>query len=90
MFGQNSIAENKTPPKIENMHPSNQGRSFRDFDEKIRILKKENFNLKLRIFFLEERLQIGSNNLMTNINTKGSDDDNFQQNIDLKVLHIGK
>ena len=32
------------------------GRTMRDYDEGLRDLKKENFNLKLRIYFLEERL----------------------------------
>jgi hypothetical protein len=32
------------------------GRSLREFDETVRELRKENFNLKLRIYFLEERL----------------------------------
>ena len=32
------------------------GRTMREYDEGLRDLKKENFNLKLRIYFLEERL----------------------------------
>ena len=32
------------------------GRTMREDDEGLRDLKKENFNLKLRIYFLEERL----------------------------------
>ncbi|RZC38487.1 centrosomin, partial [Asbolus verrucosus] len=35
------------------------GRSVKEFDEQLASLKKENFNLKLRIYFLEERM--GSN-----------------------------
>ena len=32
------------------------GRTVRELDDGMRELKKENFNLKLRIYFLEERL----------------------------------
>lgn len=35
------------------------GHSVKEYDEQITALKKENFNLKLRIYFLEERM--GSN-----------------------------
>jgi hypothetical protein len=37
------------------------GKTMREYDESLRDLKKENFNLKLRIYFLEERL--GSRNI---------------------------
>lgn len=32
------------------------GRSVKEFEEQVTNLKKENFNLKLRIYFLEERM----------------------------------
>lgn len=32
------------------------GRSVKEFEEQLTNLKKENFNLKLRIYFLEERM----------------------------------
>ena len=32
------------------------GKTMRDYDDSFKEMKKENFNLKLRIFFLEERL----------------------------------
>ena len=32
---------------------------MRDYDNSFKEMKKENFNLKLRIFFLEERLGSG-------------------------------
>ena len=32
---------------------------MRDYDDTFKEMKKENFNLKLRIFFLEERLGTG-------------------------------
>jgi len=35
------------------------GKSMKDYDEGFKEMKKENFNLKLRIFFLEERLGLG-------------------------------
>ena len=54
------------------------GRSIREFDETVRELRKENFNLKLRIYFLEERL--GTSRLAA-----GSKDDLVQSNYDLKV-----
>jgi Centrosomin N-terminal motif 1 len=33
------------------------GRTVKQYEEELRVLKKENFNLKLRIYFLEERMQ---------------------------------
>lgn len=32
------------------------GRSVKEFEEQLTNLKKENFNLKLRIYFLEEKM----------------------------------
>lgn len=32
------------------------GRSVKEFEEQLSHLRKENFNLKLRIYFLEERM----------------------------------
>lgn len=32
------------------------GRSVKEFEEQLTTLRKENFNLKLRIYFLEERM----------------------------------
>lgn len=32
------------------------GRSIKEFEDQLTTLKKENFNLKLRIYFLEERM----------------------------------
>ena len=34
------------------------GRTMRDYDETFKEMKKENFNLKLRIFFLEVSLSL--------------------------------
>lgn len=36
-----------------------QGRSLREYEEQMSALRKENFNLKLRIYFLEENAGIG-------------------------------
>lgn len=54
-----------------------QGRSLREYDEKLNALQKENFNLKLRLFFLEEKTTTGP--------SKGDDESLFKQNLDLKV-----
>jgi len=36
------------------------GRSMKEYEDQLSSLKKENFNLKLRIFFLEERMGVSS------------------------------
>ncbi|KAJ7339498.1 CDK5 regulatory subunit associated protein 2 [Desmophyllum pertusum] len=55
---------------------SPQTKTMKDYEYQISELKKENFGLKLRIYFLEERL-----------NHSGSDipEDIFKANIELKV-----
>jgi len=68
-------------PSHQTSHGLNQSlgtptHSIRDYDESQREIKKENFNLKLRIFFLEERLALGEEN---------SSDKLLASNIDLKV-----
>ncbi|KAL5009349.1 hypothetical protein ScPMuIL_014930 [Solemya velum] len=50
-------------------------RTMKEYDQQIGELKKENFNLKLRIYFLEERLQ----------QKLGDGEDVFRTNIELKV-----
>lgn len=55
-----------------------QGRSLREYDEKLHVLQKENFHLKLRLFFLEEKLP-------PNGSSKSEDEHLFKQNVDLKV-----
>jgi hypothetical protein len=57
------------------------GRSIREFDETVRELRKENFNLKLRIYFLEERL--GTSRLAAA--SAGSKEELIQNNYELKV-----
>lgn len=49
-------------------------RTMKDYEDQLGALKKENFNLKLRIYFLEERMGITSAN-----------EDATQKNIELKV-----
>ncbi|XP_017585163.1 PREDICTED: myomegalin isoform X11 [Corvus brachyrhynchos] len=58
------------------MGPLAQTQTLRDFEQHLNDLKKENFSLKLRIYFLEERVQ-----------QKGEDsrDDVYRRNIELKV-----
>lgn len=66
-----------------------EGQSLREFDEKLQSLQKENFNLKLRIFFLEERKENGGGGggiNSSNATTKCNDDDVAKYNIDLKVF----
>ncbi|XP_062594828.1 golgin subfamily A member 4-like [Saccostrea cucullata] len=50
-------------------------RTMKEYDTQITDLKKENFNLKLRIYFMEERMQ----------QRLGDGDDVFKINIELKV-----
>ncbi|XP_076278704.1 phosphodiesterase 4D interacting protein centrosomin isoform X2 [Lasioglossum baleicum] len=50
------------------------GRTMKDYEDQLEALKKENFNLKLRIYFLEERMGITS-----------VDENAIKKNIELKV-----
>uniref|UniRef100_A0A8C5VU46 CDK5 regulatory subunit-associated protein 2 n=1 Tax=Microcebus murinus TaxID=30608 RepID=A0A8C5VU46_MICMU len=45
------------PEVSEEMVSPTRARNMKDFENQITELKKENFNLKLRIYFLEERMQ---------------------------------
>lgn len=56
--------------------PLAQTQTLRDFEKHLNDLKKENFSLKLRIYFLEERVQQKG---------EGSRDDVYRRNIELKV-----
>uniref|UniRef100_A0A182SJD3 Centrosomin N-terminal motif 1 domain-containing protein n=1 Tax=Anopheles maculatus TaxID=74869 RepID=A0A182SJD3_9DIPT len=67
-------------------------RSLRDNEEEISSLRKENFNLKLRIYFLEQKAGICTDSdtpalgLTSSSSTNTSCDGNYlKQNIDLKV-----
>lgn len=55
------------------------GRSVKEIEEQLSNLKKENFNLKLRIYFLEEKM--GTNFTL--------DKDNIvKKNIELQVRYV--
>ncbi|XP_012873670.1 PREDICTED: myomegalin-like [Dipodomys ordii] len=56
--------------------PQVQTQALRDFEKHLNDLKKENFSLKLRIYFLEERMQ-GK--------YEASPEDVYKSNIELKV-----
>ena len=62
----------RSPGKLS---PS-RGRTMKEYDAELSVLKKENFNLKLRIYFLEER--IGQK-------FQGDTEDLHRNNIELKV-----
>jgi hypothetical protein len=53
----------------------NKGFCVKEYEEQMQALKKENFNLKLRIYFLEEK----------NPNIPEGAETLYKQNIDLKV-----
>lgn len=57
---------------------------MRDIDEKLTALQKENFNLKLRLYFLEER---NASTASTPSGGQKTPEEHslFKQNIDLKV-----
>lgn len=54
------------------------GRSVKEFEETLAALKKENFNLKIRIYFLEERMGANFNLDKENI---------LKKNVELMVRH---
>uniref|UniRef100_H0XE44 Phosphodiesterase 4D interacting protein n=1 Tax=Otolemur garnettii TaxID=30611 RepID=H0XE44_OTOGA len=58
------------PPQVQ------QTQALRDFEKHLNDLKKENFSLKLRIYFLEERMQQ---------KYEASREDVYRRNIELKV-----
>ena len=62
--------------------PAGQGRSVREFEEQMTALRKENFNLKLRLFFLEESIPVYQQSC--NASSDGQEA-LFKQLIDCKV-----
>ncbi|KAF7997965.1 hypothetical protein HCN44_009363 [Aphidius gifuensis] len=52
----------------------NGGRTMKDYEDQLGALQKENFNLKLRVYFLEEKMNISS-----------ADENSVKNNIELKV-----
>ncbi|XP_010621435.1 myomegalin isoform X13 [Fukomys damarensis] len=70
LFGQtHSLRAFERPPQV-------QTQALRDFEKHLNDLKKENFSLKLRIYFLEERMQQ---------KYEASREDVYRRNIELKV-----
>jgi hypothetical protein len=61
----------------DSLHPTTAKTGFcvKEYEEEMQSLKKENFNLKLRIYFLEEK----------NPNIPEGAENLYKQNIDLKV-----
>ncbi|KAK2581531.1 hypothetical protein KPH14_005187 [Odynerus spinipes] len=79
MFGTNSKSPGKTSPVsgiegVPGMASAGVGRTMKEYEDQLGALKKENFNLKLRIYFLEERMGITS-----------ADEGAIKKNIELKV-----
>uniref|UniRef100_A0A2K5E329 Phosphodiesterase 4D interacting protein n=1 Tax=Aotus nancymaae TaxID=37293 RepID=A0A2K5E329_AOTNA len=64
-----SLTAFEKPPQV-------QTQALRDFEKHLNDLKKENFSLKLRIYFLEERMQQ---------KYEASREDIYKRNIELKV-----
>lgn len=64
-----------------------QGRSLREFEEQMAGLRKENFNLKLRIYFLEEKPSPSHHGIANSSSCPNIDSIQgiSKQNIDLKV-----
>ncbi|XP_063172571.1 CDK5 regulatory subunit-associated protein 2 isoform X3 [Candoia aspera] len=64
------------PEVAEDTVSPTRARTMKDFENQITELRKENFNLKLRIYFLEDRMQQKFD---------GPNDDVYRINIELKV-----
>lgn len=65
----------RSPGKISPIR----GRTMKEYEEQLSQLKKENFNLKLRIYFLEER--------MGHMSSADDKEDPVKKNIELKVMY---
>ncbi|XP_071875855.1 phosphodiesterase 4D interacting protein centrosomin isoform X2 [Bombus fervidus] len=74
--GTNARSPGKTSPTgvIGSRDGAGIGRTMKEYEDQLEALKKENFNLKLRIYFLEERMGITS-----------ADENAIKKNIELKV-----
>ena len=74
--GANARSPGKTSPTgvIGARDGAGVGRTMKEYEDQLETLKKENFNLKLRIYFLEERMGITS-----------ADENAIKKNIELKV-----
>lgn len=88
LIGANNVQTPK--PSYSTNCPSSpaQGRSLREFEEQMASLRKENFNLKLRIYFLEEKPTTSMHHGLANSSSCPNIDSIEsinKQNIDLKV-----
>ncbi|XP_044594990.1 centrosomin isoform X7 [Cotesia glomerata] len=63
----------KSPGKV---HPAG-GRTMKDYEDQLSALQKENFQLKMRVFFLEEK--------MGYVGLGTTEEDNIKKNIELEV-----
>ncbi|XP_046404246.1 centrosomin-like isoform X2 [Ischnura elegans] len=70
-----SFLHEVTSDSLSSSGDAGAGPTMKDYETQLNQLKKENFNLKLRIYFLEERLGP----------YRGEKEDPFQKNIELKV-----
>ncbi|XP_029371082.1 CDK5 regulatory subunit-associated protein 2 isoform X2 [Echeneis naucrates] len=68
--------DNMTAPVFPDKMSPIKALTMKDYENQITALKKENFNLKLRIYFMEERMQQKCDD---------STEDIFKTNIELKV-----
>nr|XP_046230565.1 myomegalin-like isoform X2 [Scatophagus argus] len=68
--------DSMTAPSIPDKMSPIKALTMKDYENQITALKKENFNLKLRIYFMEERMQQKCDD---------STEDIFRTNIELKV-----
>eukprot|EP00063_Salmo_salar_P022730 XP_013997565.1 PREDICTED: myomegalin-like isoform X5 [Salmo salar] len=71
-----SCAKPLAPTFPDKMSPVKAALTLKDYENQIMTLKKENFNLKLRIYFMEERMQQKCDD---------STEDIYKTNIELKV-----
>ncbi|XP_054614134.1 LOW QUALITY PROTEIN: CDK5 regulatory subunit-associated protein 2 [Dunckerocampus dactyliophorus] len=69
-------ADSMTAPSFPGQMSPIKALTMKDYENQITALKKENFNLKLRIYFMEERMQQKCDD---------STEDIFKTNIELKV-----
>lgn len=74
MFGTNARSPGKTSQAGAIGARDRGARTMKDYEDQLEALKKENFNLKLRIYFLEEKMGITS-----------VDENAIKKNIELKV-----
>lgn len=83
--GTSSKSPGKTSPVsgiiegVPGMATAGVGRTMKEYEDQLGALKKENFNLKLRIYFLEERMGITS-----------ADEGAIKKNIELKVRSLSE